>query len=764
MTARATRSITWRRHALGVTWVILAAAAAMAPALVHGVSLGPFDLLSRYGLSSRSGVVVHDPLSSDQINAFIPWTNLAWTQVHHGQLPLWNPYSALGMPLAFNWQSAPFSVAAAVGYLFPLHLAYTAQVLVTLVIAGMGVYVLGRVLGLGVLGCTMAATVYELSGPFMGWLGWPVATVMSFAGWLFAAAILVVRGRRRAAAVSFFALVLALAIYAGQPETLIELLVGLVVFLVVVLALRVPALGGSGPIRRPVVDVVIAAVAGSALGAPLALPGVQVASVSVRRGVGFYGELPLHDVAHVIFQGFDGLPVAGSRWFGGVNYVESAAYVGVIAVVLAVVAIGTRRRQADVLAFGAVALSAAALTFVAPVVAVAHSLPVLGLAQWHRDVVTLAFALAALAGVGTDVLVRSHANPAVRSWAVWGFAASAGILALVWLVGRGHLHPVQAGIRARSFIWPAVQTVLGLAVVGALVVGARSGGGHRRRRSHLTRWAVVSLLVCETAFLVSAGAPIWSSSPTYLTPTPAELTLQRAVGSSVVGFGQTACLPFSDIGILPNVNLVYGIHELAVYDPALPIAYFDSWTAATGKPGGVPFFKSFCPGVTSATLARRYGVGFVLEPPRTAGPRGAVFDLKVGNEKLYRVPGAAAATVVPLTAVGDLPGPDAAGRSVDVSHPGPAEWRLSTDATVPSVLRLRLTDVPGWQATLDGRQLPLARFAGVMFQARVPAGHHVVELHYWPATFTVGLVLAGCAVVGLGTGLVVSRRRRRVGE
>ena len=170
----------------------------MAPALAHGASLGPFDLLSRYGLSSRSGVVVHNSLSSDQIDAFIPWTNLAWTQVHHGHLPLWNPYSALGMPLAFNWQSAPFSVAAVVGYLFPVHLAYTAQVLVTLVIAGTGVYVLGRVLGLGVLGCTMAATVYELSGPFMGWLGWPVATVMSFAGWLFVAAILVVRGERRA--------------------------------------------------------------------------------------------------------------------------------------------------------------------------------------------------------------------------------------------------------------------------------------------------------------------------------------------------------------------------------------------------------------------------------------------------------------------------------------------------------------------------------------------------------------------------------------
>ncbi len=54
---------------------------------------------------------------SDLIREIIPWTTLAWTQVHHGILPLWNPYSALGAPLAFNWQSGAFSLPALVGYL-----------------------------------------------------------------------------------------------------------------------------------------------------------------------------------------------------------------------------------------------------------------------------------------------------------------------------------------------------------------------------------------------------------------------------------------------------------------------------------------------------------------------------------------------------------------------------------------------------------------------------------------------------------------------
>ena len=81
-------------HLLGLAWVAAAGVAVLVPALVHGISLGPFDQLSRYGLSRRPGVVVHYTGPGDQIEMLIPWTTLAWTQVHHGHLPLWNPYSA----------------------------------------------------------------------------------------------------------------------------------------------------------------------------------------------------------------------------------------------------------------------------------------------------------------------------------------------------------------------------------------------------------------------------------------------------------------------------------------------------------------------------------------------------------------------------------------------------------------------------------------------------------------------------------------------
>ncbi len=77
-------------------------------------------------------------------------------------------------------------------------------------------------------------------------------------------------------------------------------------------------------------------------------------------------------------------------------------------------------------------------------------------------------------------------------------------------------------------------------------------------------------------------------------------------------------------------------------------------------------------------------------------------------------------------------------------------------------MRLRLTNLPGWHTSIDGKTLPLLSFSGVMMQAHVPPGTHTVELHYWPGAFTAGLVLAAVSVVSLcAVPLVWKARRRR---
>jgi hypothetical protein len=759
---------------LGVLWVLVAAGAALTPALAHGWSLGNYAVQTIYGGLASSGATVHYTQASDQLTLFMPLTNLAWTQVHSGHLPLWNPYNALGLPLAFNWESATFSVPVLLGYLVPLHLAYTVQVLVTYAIAGTGVYVLGRVMRLGVIGSVMAATVYELSGPIFALVGWSFGGVMAWAGWLLVATIFVIRGRHRARSIIFFAVVVACAIYAGEPEALVFLAIAAGLLMVAMLGGRILHRGESGPVLRPVVDLVVAGVAGAALGAPLLLPGTQIGGIALRnfRGgqVSIGGPaksahaLPLHDFIHVLFQGFDGIPVNGTPWFPDrFIYIDTVAYVGVIAIVLAVLAVAKRWREPPVIAFGAIAVVSAGLVFAAPVVTVLDRLPFhLGGVLWYRAVAPMALGLAVLAGVGTDVLVRSGTKRDVRRWLGAGFAASGVVLLALWLFGRGHLPRVEATFRSKSFIWPVVATALGLGACAWLTWARRRGAGDdgvpRRVPSSPGTWAALALVACETAFLVVSGVPVWWSSPTGFTPTPAVVALRDAVGHGVVGHGTTAC---NSQGITPDVNAAFGIQELAAYDPVIPRVYFLNWRYLTGQQAGPPGSFIYCPAVTTATLARRYGVEYVLEPRGGAGPRGGVFDRKIGDEDLYRIPGAAAATLTDIPRTGGMPGPDANGTPVDVTHADPANWKLVTHSTKPAVLRLRLTNLPGWHGSIDGRALPLTTFSGVMIQARVPAGTHTIELNYWPGSFSAGLALAGAGVVGLAAIPIVGRFRRR---
>ena len=252
-------------HLIAIAWFVLMAGVVLAPALRHGDSFGSFDLLTQLGFLQRHGVVPHNLQAGDQADSIIPWADLSWTQVHQGHLPLWNPYEGLGMPLAFNWQSASFGVPALISYLFPYNLVITIQVFATLIIAGTGMYVLGRVIGLNTISCIFGGTVFELSGPMLGWLGWPHSAVMSWAGWLFAATFAILRGGRGVWSIACLGLVIAAMVYAGQPEVLTLFGISVLIVATVSLLLRTPLLKGSGPIRVPIVNLSLGAASGLAL-------------------------------------------------------------------------------------------------------------------------------------------------------------------------------------------------------------------------------------------------------------------------------------------------------------------------------------------------------------------------------------------------------------------------------------------------------------------------------------------------------------------
>ena len=111
----------------------------------------------------------------------------------------------------------------------------------------------------------------------------------------------------------------------------------------------------------------------------------------------------------------------------------------------------------------------------------------------------------------------------------------------------------------------------------------------------------------------------------------------------------------------------------------------------------------FCPAFTSTLLARRFGVSYVLEQRGATSPSGGIYVATMGNEKLFKIPGAGFATVAPL-----VRGRSSTARQKEPvvpradSRTGYVAGRITGDHVQD--LRLRLTDVPGWHATIDGRR------------------------------------------------------------
>jgi Bacterial membrane protein YfhO len=742
--------------------VVVAAVAYLAPALLHGTRLGSADILGVFGLGTVPGTHPHNAVASDQITEMMPWAALSWEQVRHGQLPLWNPYAGFGLPLMFGFVSASLSLPMLVSYLFPVSFVYTIEVIAKLLIGGTGVLWLCRKLGLSYLPSVMAAVTFELSGAFSGWLGWPMTGTYAWLGWAAGAALMVVRGPRRTLYVAGLAVSLAFAVYGGHPETMVVLVLCVGVLAVAALAGLVIETGKLSSAVRPLAALGLGGLAAIGLSAPLLLPGLQVVGRANRSSVLGY-PLPGSSIVNVLFASYHGLPMTSSRYFGPVAFYGAAAYVGVVVVVLAGLAVVARWRDSRVVGFVLIALLCAALTYSTAVSHFLDTIPTLKNVQWTRALGAMDLALAVLGGIGLQVLLDRDRQAITK----WAFAVlTAAVAIVVGVFWERHVHSglpaVEAHIQAHSFIWPVVGVAV--LVVGAVVLflPERQGSRFTARAVRLPSRPLALGLVLfgvEAAFLLTATPGIWSSSNSFFPVTPAEATLQSQVGQARVGYSTCpSIIAWPDLGILPEANSAYGVREAAAYDGIVPQSYFTAYFQAVHQP--VPAntgFGQYCAPMNTAALARHFGVSYVLSPGGRPGPTGDTLVTAIEGEELYRVPGASVITTEPEGSPPD----SSTATVVPVGGSDPSSMHLTVSDNAPSVMYIHVTNFPGWKATIDGHGLSLRNWGGTMMAASIPSGHHVIVIRYMPAAFRYGVLLAILTGLALIAALIWTLRRPR---
>jgi hypothetical protein len=126
---------------------------------------------------------------------FIPWRVYAWESLSSGSAPLWNHLNGMGAPLAANYQVALFYppgwslyLFAAIGGAQAMAWAHTLLLVLHLIWAGLGMVTLLRKLGLGTLAQVIGALAFSMGGYLVArsgffsmiwvgsWLPWMILT------------------------------------------------------------------------------------------------------------------------------------------------------------------------------------------------------------------------------------------------------------------------------------------------------------------------------------------------------------------------------------------------------------------------------------------------------------------------------------------------------------------------------------------------------------------------------------------------------------
>jgi uncharacterized membrane protein YfhO len=89
-------------------------------------------------------------------------------------------------------------------------------------------------------------------------------------------------------------------------------------------------------------------------------------------------------------------------------------------------------------------------------------------------------------------------------------------------------------------------------------------------------------------------------------------------------------------------------------------------------------------------------------------------------------------------------------------------WRVKTSGARASVVVVAAAWFPGWEAHVDGKQVPVLIADGAFLGVAVPPGEHEIVLVYKkPVTAAVGLAITGATLLGVIL-FLPSRRRRRL--
>lgn len=502
----------------------------------------------------------------------------------------------------------------------------------------------------------------------------------------------------------------------------------------------------------------VSAVGGAVLAAPTLVAFVDYLRSGATLGghTGAYSTLALHGSSSAMMlapYSLGGIFQYLGYEHGGTDLVDNwrtvGGYFGVSLVVLALIGLQSRRwRGLRAWSIAWIAVSAAKMFALAGVLEAVNLLPGMKQVAFYRYVnPAMSMALIVLAVLAVDDLVRR----AVRLRAV----AVAGIVTAALLyVARREALPVVRRVEAgggggigRYYHYSFLAAGLILVVVVAAAVLARVG----------TLRIVAGLAVAVVVGVEAVGAfavPSLSAPTTWRTDAPLVAFLRGLAHASATG---------TDLGRVyapggapgTNYGAYYGVPLLDANDLPFP----NRWTDYV-RTRLEPDFN----GTDFGNLGVRSGMSSFVQ--HVAGYRDAGVEYVILPSR-YRLGTGLVALLTPIrttdrSTIYRLSGAKPYAAAADCTLRAHSRTSFTADCPHGGLLVRRELDMPGWRASVGGRDVPIELFDGTFQAVRLPAGTSRVSFDFVPPLGRAAVWVSGLSLVGLaGWGAGALGRRRR---
>lgn len=770
-----TRSRALRAHALRlartpeVAAAVLFALAALAylrPSLLGGDVLAPTGLL--YEFSPWRWAVppdLHDWYNnfvSDAALQFSEWHRYARDALRSGTFPEWNPYVLAGAPFAANAQAGLFTPFHLPIWILPFVGSMAAVAALKVWVAGMGAWLLARELGTSFWPAALAGAAFAFCSFELVWLQHPHTTVAPLLPWAIWLTERILRRESRWAAPALAA-ALAVAFLGGHPGTKVHVLLAVAIYAVVRTAALRP---GDAP--RRLVTVAAASALGVVTSAVASLPSYLVVPGSTGEAI--------RDAEEMTIPGESLVTLAFPDWWGrpshallpDFNFAEQSIHVGAIALVLAAIALLTKRGWRDKAAFAVLGVLGLLVALgVPPVSTIVEHTPALGDVRNARMTLYTQLALAILAALGLQRVLDERGAWRV-AWPAIGAAAVVAVVAVVQIAPttdeakatREHF------LEGTDFV---VEPVMRLTAVGwwALLVGALALSiGLARRWPRIAIGVLAVAVVVDVTHFVNGYQPQGPAARVYPPDPPVigALRTETRDGRMVAVGGAT---------FPADTNMRYRLRDPRGYDPPDPtLEYSDLWLLAAGgeRSDGLNLAGLTAEGRRVIDLLGVRAIYTAGELPEDGGLKRVYTGL---DGSVYRNPQARPRAFVP-TRVETAPDAAAArrtmmdpafdGRTSAVVDEKPAHAGLGTVRIVRdefSEVELRadmqreglvvLTESlrDGWSVKVDGRDADPMRVDTVLRGVVVPAGAHTITWTYKTPGLRIGALLSLLGALGI---------------